>query len=111
MLWGDVQFNRPSRFIKEIPEDLLDVVSGEPKFINTTRKIEKPPAPRVAAESRQNDLAPLRPGTIVRSRAFGLGVIQTVSPQGPWHKATVIFKSVGAKKLIIEKAQLEIVGS
>ena len=45
----------------------------------------------------------------VRHKMFGMGIIESVTPQGHWHKATINFARAGSRKVIIEKAPLEII--
>ena len=52
-------------------------------------------------------IAPPGPGDRTDGRCAG--VVQSVTRQGGWHKATVKFAGAGVKKLILEKADLEIV--
>jgi DNA helicase-2/ATP-dependent DNA helicase PcrA len=86
---------RPSRFVTEIPSDLLqqDPTSSRP-----------PPELETAAPEG------LRPGTVVRHPTFGQGTVVEAGPGGLDQKVTVAFRSVGTKKLIPRYAELEILG-
>ncbi len=124
MSYGSWKFNMPSRFIREIPAELLDVgltLPGGRAHAPSRRKPAAPPSRR-KAPSVPSLAAPVsrpRPantnlpqkGTRVRHDIFGMGVIKSVTTQGKWHKATVEFALAGTKKLILEKATLEIINT
>ena len=87
---------RPSRFLTEIPSELLarDPASSlPPPGLDTT------PAPDR-----------LRPGTVVRHPVFGEGTVVEAGPGGADQKVTVQFRSAGRKKLIPRYAELQILG-
>ena len=86
---------RPSRFIAEIPSDLLQ---HDPASSLLTS---------VAGEPDQNRL---RTGTVVRHPIFGEGTVVESGPGGRDQKVTVAFRSAGRKKLIPRYAELEVVG-
>ena len=49
----------------------------------------------------------LRVGSRVRHATFGVGTVQRVEGSGERQKATVLFRSVGSKKLVLKFAGLE----
>ncbi len=126
--FGGWQHSAPSRFLREIPADLVettDVGAGDATsfgFATGHPHAEaKPPQHRAgsAAPSRhphagtggQTTVPTAVPaaGMRVRHKMFGMGVVESVTPQGHWHKATINFARAGSRKVIIEKAPLEII--
>ena len=81
---------RVSRFLGEIPRDLLDTPRGEARTI--------PIATSPAA-------GPFRKGDTVRHRKFGVGRVETVDPDGT--RLSVLFRVHGRKRLVLEYARLE----
>jgi DNA helicase-2/ATP-dependent DNA helicase PcrA len=113
MLHGTWRFNIPSRFLKEIPPELVQVET--PGFVPPVPRRARPSddeaefvVPPVSGGGAAKSAVP-GPGTRVRHREFGPGIVKSVTPQGPWHKMTVHFPPYGEKKLIFEKAGLEII--
>ena len=94
-LHGMDNFGTPSRFISEIPEDLLEEV--RPRI-----QISRP----VAAgrfKAPVEELAPgVKLGARVRHKKFGEGVILKVEGQGPQANIQVNFASLGVKIMMLE---------
>ncbi len=94
-LHGMDSFGTPSRFISEIPEDLIEEV--RPRI-----QISRP----VAAgrfRTPSEELAPgVRLGARVRHKKFGEGVILKVEGQGPQANIEVNFESLGRKIMMLE---------
>jgi DNA helicase-2/ATP-dependent DNA helicase PcrA len=119
-LFGRRQQNPPSRFLDEIPGELVRREGGlrrpEPddgeitvdySYSQEARSSWKRPRARPlrpAVEARG-----LRVGTQVRHDQFGLGTIRALEGQGESAKALVHFAHGGVKKLLLRFAQLEIV--
>ena len=94
-LHGMDNFGTPSRFISEIPEDLVEEV--RPRI-----QISRP----VAAgrfKAPVEELAPgVRLGARVRHKKFGEGVILKVEGHGPQANIQVNFASLGVKIMMLE---------
>ncbi len=92
---GMDSFGTPSRFISEIPEELIEEV--RPRI-----QISRPVAAgrfRVPTE----ELAPgVKLGARVRHKKFGEGVILKVEGQGPQANIEVNFESLGRKIMMLE---------
>jgi len=109
---GEFQANTPSRFIDEIPGHLLWPLGWG------TRKADAAPTKRRLQASQvvagdegvrivyEGEEA-LRIGKRVRHGAFGVGTIQLLEGSGEAQKVTVMFPSVGRKKLLLRSAGLE----
>lgn len=117
MIRGQTQYNALSRYIKEIPEDLLEA-HGNIEFltksnISNTAVIPKKrdksffkSAPyqigKAAKPLPANDAITLdyKEGDLVKHAKFGVGQVVTIEPGGADHQVTVNFPSVGRKKLM-----------
>lgn len=97
MLHGQVRYNIPSRFLDEIPENLLKRLNARPvaKFAQPT-----------ATYTTQSPSAPWRIGQGVRHAKFGQGVILAYEG-GVDARVQVNFRDAGTKWLALEYAKLE----
>jgi DNA helicase-2/ATP-dependent DNA helicase PcrA len=114
----------PSRFLAEIPMDLIEPASGSLSEPGETRRYEadpeysqdyfygrrpqrKPTYGRSAQPARtsRNSLV----GTRVRHAKYGIGTIIEVEGDGDDRRLTVSFQDYGAKKLIERYANLQLV--
>ena len=109
-LHGMDSFGTPSRFIAELPEDLVEEVRPR---INVSRGLGSArPAIGVARfrEPAAEPAAPgIRLGARVRHGKFGDGVILNLEGQGAQARVQVNFEQQGAKWLMLSFANLEIV--
>jgi DNA helicase-2/ATP-dependent DNA helicase PcrA len=51
-----------------------------------------------------------RPGTIVSHKTFGEGRVLSATGSGRERKVTVLFHKAGRKKLLLQYAELQVVG-
>ena len=119
-VYGDYQFNPPSRFLSEIPPHLLEgaaaVTVHRPAGHNLASLFERTD-PDLGDESpfldddevRQVPEADegLRLGMNVRHAMFGTGVVRRIEGKGDQQKVIVFFHRVGPKKLLVKFAGLE----
>ncbi|PZN29560.1 MAG: DNA helicase II [Proteobacteria bacterium] len=100
-LHGVDSYGTPSRFIKEIPAELIEEVRPR---IHVSRPVY--PARRAALEE---DVAPggVRLGQRVRHGKFGEGVVLGVEGQGNHARVQVVFEQQGTKWLMLAYARLE----
>ena len=111
-LHGIDSYGQPSRFIKEIPEELLEEVrprvqSGHGYSAGMARSH---PSPRPSGPSalRSEPVAPgLRLGARVRHAKFGMGVVLNIEGQGPHARVHVNFEGAGSKWLMLQYANLD----
>ncbi|MCF7809478.1 UvrD-helicase domain-containing protein [bacterium] len=119
--WGNYTGGSPSRFLSEIPGDLLNLgKKSSYRFHNTRqsvfldtrtyRKIEsKPIQPTISADgNRLLSSDELRRGLLVNHPKFGLGVVVDFLKRGAESKIHVDFDDVGMKILIHKYARLEV---
>jgi DNA helicase-2/ATP-dependent DNA helicase PcrA len=108
-LWGSTQYNPPSRFLKEIPEQLTAVVEGgKPRrggregIIDAAIRGSASPARTTGAE----DLG-IKAGDDVVHGKWGEGVVLEVMGAGDKAEAIVRFPSVGEKRLLLSWTPLK----
>ena len=114
----------PSRFLAEIPGELIEKAGGSLSEPGETRRYEADPEYsqdyfyRRRAPQRTSYGRPARParasadpliGTRVRHSKYGVGTIIGVEGEGDDRKLTVSFQDYGAKKLVERYANLQVV--
>lgn len=102
-LHGQDSYNRPSRFLMEIPQDLLSEV-------RMNGALHRPFGASVGAESGlfdSNDEAGLRIGQRVAHGKYGEGVVMQMEGGGERAKVEVNFPGVGSKWLMVGYANLQ----
>jgi DNA helicase-2/ATP-dependent DNA helicase PcrA len=134
-LFGSTSYNLPSRFLKEVPEELVTVAPGQrkagaarsgstswgdssPAFGAGRSSFNARPSPPVSFDrqptpaerlaGRQRgalDLG-LAPGDEVVHRQWGRGIVASVSGQGERAMAEVDFPGLGRKRLLLRYAPL-----
>jgi DNA helicase II / ATP-dependent DNA helicase PcrA len=132
-IYGDFQFNPPSRFLGEIPPHLVEGAHtpSAPALKKTAGHnlasvFEQFPPDLFSDDERENAVAPdssppfreeihvvpeaeegLRLGTRVRHLKFGIGTVRRIEGAGDNQKVTIYFNTVGSKKLLLKFAGLE----
>jgi ATP-dependent DNA helicase UvrD/PcrA len=118
----DQQVSEPSRFLAEIPQDLVEEVGDrrrrpaakyEGTSYNTVDAVMKAlggsrPAPYKAPEPKKKTAGAWALGTRVKHAKYGYGTILRTEGSGDDLKLTVSFISHGLKKMIAKYAELEI---
>lgn len=99
---GREQFNRPSRFLRELPEDCLDMI----RFSHAKRVTAAP-------EAFHNDFVDepahgLQFGQRVNHPRFGAGTICGAEGNGAHARVQVRFDTHGSKWLVLQYANLSI---
>ncbi len=119
-VFGSERYNYPSRFIEEIPQDLLTRRAGDgamtfqgDKGMDGTRYLDYSDSQigEVSAELGESHGGDLEPGAWVRHPKFGPGVVKSREGRGEDLKVWVYFPSVGTKKLKVKQAGLEVMRS
>jgi DNA helicase II / ATP-dependent DNA helicase PcrA len=109
-LHGMDSFGTPSRFIAELPEDLVEEVRPR---INVSRGLGGGTRPAAGARFRDPVAEPAAPGmrlgARVRHGKFGDGVILNLEGQGSQARVQVNFEQQGSKWLMLSFANLEVV--
>jgi DNA helicase-2/ATP-dependent DNA helicase PcrA len=120
-LHGIDSYGQPSRFIREIPEELLEEVRprvqagrgsyGSGGFNARDDYARSDFAPRRASTASGVKAEPVAPGlklgARVRHAKFGSGIILNIEGQGPHARVQVNFEAAGSKWLMLQYANLE----
>jgi DNA helicase II / ATP-dependent DNA helicase PcrA len=113
-LWGGVAYNPPSRFLDEVPEQLVvrrgSVVAPTPSRLAGARASGGDDRRAGRRGSAGIDVVDLdegfRPGDTVLHPRFGRGTVLEVAPAGDDHEVSVDFEEVGMKHLMLAYAAL-----
>jgi DNA helicase-2/ATP-dependent DNA helicase PcrA len=110
-VFGATQFNFPSRFLEEIPAELIEYESPKPRF---SAAVEEDPAARLhdlptVRESVASAGATYCVGMKVVHPMFGVGTVKKCDASGDDEKVVVQFQRAGVKKLVARFARLQIV--
>ena len=97
MLFGSTSYNPPSRFIKEIPEELI---KSAKKRKRDDQK-ESIGGPRTTVSGSE-----IAPGDTVRHDKWGVGRVSQVLGRGDRAEADVDFETEGSKRLLLAWAPL-----
>ncbi len=104
-LHGRIDLHHPSRFIKEIPDDLVDEVRPKTTITKPFGHNIKQRSLRPSASSQQHSLG-FRIGQTISHPKFGEGVILNFEGQGSQTKVQVQFADTGLKWLVAAYANL-----
>ncbi len=107
--WGAPNYNPPSRFLDEIPADVIEwrndsSTSVSPSLIKRSRTATAPP-PR--ATGKKISAIELHIGERVSHDTFGLGTVVSVAGEGDKAEATIKFGQYGEKRLLLRYAPVE----
>ncbi len=113
-VFGEYKNNSGSRFLEEIPVELVHEVGNQSRkweqARRQTQRFEAPPAPRAKIPSSEVYVEyddGLRVGRKVQHASFGIGTVQLLEGAGDQQKATVMFPTFGRKKLLVKFAGLQ----
>jgi DNA helicase-2/ATP-dependent DNA helicase PcrA len=100
MLFGGSSYNPPSRFLQEIPDNLVE---------KAAKRQRDKPADRAAARGPRTtvEAGDIGPGDRVRHDKWGLGTVREVIGEGDRAEAEVMFDTQGKKRLLLSWAPLE----
>ena len=104
--WGSPNYNPASRFLDEIPDELIDwrqrTFSSKPKFVSA------PPLKATSASGKKSSSTiSLVIGDRVSHDTFGLGTVVKISGEGDRAEATINFGQLGEKRLLLRYAPVE----
>ncbi|MGH8868391.1 MAG: DNA helicase PcrA [Actinomycetes bacterium] len=104
--WGQPQWNPPSRFLEELPPELVDW--------RREASASAPPTAMLAAATRPTGRAgagravvSLSPGDRVTHDTFGLGTVVSTAGAADKAEATIDFGASGVKRLLLRYAPVE----
>lgn len=105
MLHGQTRYNIPSRFVNELPPDLVQWLSP---FRRRAIDVDDAQWDRVTSSPQATPPAPAwRIGQSVKHAKFGLGVIIDAEGRGNDARVQVNFRDAGVKWLALDYAKLE----
>jgi DNA helicase-2/ATP-dependent DNA helicase PcrA len=106
--WGAPSFNPASRFLAEVPEELIEWRTDPGKTVTTAATARETRAPAAAPPRRGGRTVPnLAPGDRVNHDKFGLGTVLSVDGAGDKTSAKIDFGSLGVKTLLLAYAPIE----
>ena len=107
MLFGRSQSNMPSRFLKEIPEDLLDSHTGRKRqTIYPKSQPKRGFSKRTTSTKKQVSSSDWKVGDKVMHKAWGEGMVSNVNEKNGSVELDIIFKSEGPKRLLAQFAPI-----
>jgi len=115
-LWGEAQYNQPSRFINEIPDHLVRASGARLRRLRPSR--EEFRGQLVEAAMRHGRAGSpvhgtgaeelgLQPGDAIMHARYGEGVITEVTGEGTNAEATIRFPSAGEKRFSLHLAPIK----
>jgi DNA helicase-2/ATP-dependent DNA helicase PcrA len=106
--WGAPTYNPASRFLSEIPEDVIEwnEHAPAPSRASILKTSHFTPAPRATGRKASTTMV-LANGDRVSHDTFGLGTVVAVIGEGDRAEATINFGSLGEKRLLLRYAPVE----
>jgi DNA helicase II / ATP-dependent DNA helicase PcrA len=112
-VYGTAQWRAPSRFLAEIPKEMLQVTgkaalmvatqAGLYEVANSKKEFDELKDP----EWDEDGVVPFHLGDTVKHKSFGKGMVIAVAGSGDDLKVTVSFPNHGKKQLLAKMAHLE----
>ena len=115
--YGKIEYGTPSRFLREIKQPLPAPPRGsdQPPLSSPKPRFKLPQGRAVGNQSpllgrgKGEVLRPLQPGMTIEHDRFGRGRVVKVEGEGEMAKATVEFRNLGTKQLLLKFAKFNIV--
>jgi DNA helicase-2/ATP-dependent DNA helicase PcrA len=107
--WGAPNYNPPSRFLEEIPEEVITWrnQSSDSLISSMSKKSRTTTAPPPRATGKKSMAMELAVGERVSHDTFGLGTVVAVAGAGDKAEATINFGQYGEKRLLLRYAPVE----
>jgi DNA helicase-2/ATP-dependent DNA helicase PcrA len=104
--WGSPTYNPASRFLDEIPEELIEWRNtGRSSFSVSPSAIRRTPTtPPPRATGKKSSAMVLEVGQRVSHDTFGLGTVVALAGEGDKSEATINFGDYGEKRLLLRYA-------
>jgi len=99
-IYGSEHYTQPSRFLGEIPVELIDEIRAEPV-------VNRPVWNQAGSSNPVPAVGGVKLGSRVRHAKFGDGVVLSIEGQGEHARVQVNFQGNGSKWLVLAYAQLE----
>ena len=97
MLFGATSYNPPSRFLKEIPEGLIE---------SAAKRVRDPQKESISGPRTTVSGSEIKVGDRVRHDKWGIGLVSQVIGEGDRAEADVHFEHEGSKRLLLAWAPL-----
>lgn len=104
-LFGETRGSRPSRFLAELPREVVRDGSAQQGWDNFRAFT---PTPKPAPSPQRVDEGGFRPGLRVEHPTFGRGVVLQVQASGAQTRVVVFFDRAGRKTLLPQLAKLKV---
>lgn len=104
-LYGSEKYTSPSRFLGEIPSELISEIRARPK---TTYSVPQRETSRWVDDQSAHESG-LSVGASVSHPKFGEGVVLNIEGQGEYARIQINFSDVGSKWLVLAYANLSLV--
>ena len=105
-MFGSTSFNPPSRFLGEIPGELLRAIDESESVGGSDGSV----SPIRDAVHGVRELPQVAPGDTVEHDKWGEGVVLAVNGSGTDAEVTIRFDDAGEKRLLLAYAPLKRVG-
>jgi DNA helicase-2/ATP-dependent DNA helicase PcrA len=115
-VYGTPQWRAPSRFLSEIPKDMIQVTGKAASIVATQGGLSEVAGAKKKKEfdelkdpewDEEPVMAPYGLGDTVKHKKFGKGMVLALSGSGEDLKVTVSFPNHGKKQLLAKMANLE----
>ena len=104
MLYGRTTVSRPSRFLAEIPEELVEHKQHtQPRFVQQAKPRPRPTMPHsdtLGSHHASGPVIDFRKGDTVEHDVFGRGLVLSVLPTGNDKMLEIAFDQIGTKRLM-----------
>lgn len=121
MIRGETQYNRVSRFVREVPRELVDlghtIQEKKPKLDNIVSPKSSYAQMKMAFQAKsfqpksftvtKAEALDYEVGDTVRHVKFGVGIVKNIAEGGRDYEVTVDFDKVGVKKMFASFAKLK----
>jgi len=104
--FGSPTYNSPSRFLSEIPEEIIEWKAPEIRFKSKPNPTVAPTGKRVTPSSQNGNLN-LEIGDRVLHQTFGMGTVIALTGAGDKAEATINFGTYGDRRLLLRYAPVE----
>nr|CAA6829475.1 MAG: ATP-dependent DNA helicase UvrD/PcrA [uncultured Thiotrichaceae bacterium] len=110
-LHGQTRFNPPSRFLRELPEELIEEIRPKVQTYQTSYRsaasYQAKPKSKMPQRKNTGTESGFQIGELVRHAKFGEGVITSSEGAGTHARVEVNFQAAGLKWLVLAYANLE----
>jgi DNA helicase-2/ATP-dependent DNA helicase PcrA len=104
--FGSPTYNSPSRFLSEIPEEIIEWKAPEIRFKSKPNPMVAPTGKRITSSSQNANLN-LEIGDRVLHQTFGMGTVIALTGAGDKAEATINFGTYGDRRLLLRYAPVE----